>query len=201
MARPIGTTGKAKIMDDSQLKTFLKRLSNDTSARHQSRNTALIACSYLLGLRSIELCNLDIGDIFENGEIKHVLKLTSLKTKYGKHRDVYLSNKMLRKHLMCFFENDDLYLCTEADPLFRSQKNSRFSPNSMQQLVKRIHGYCGHTGYSSHSGRRSLITNLVHAGIDIHSVSKIAGHSNISTTQIYVQDNPHMLSDILKHAF
>ena len=37
--------------------------------------------------------------------------------------------------------------------------------------------------------RRSLITKLAYAGIDLNSIRQIAGHSSISTTQRYNDDN------------
>ena len=35
-------------------------------------------------------------------------------------------------------------------------------------------------------------------GIDLNSVRQIAGHSSISTTQRYIDDNPHTIANILK---
>ena len=202
MTRPLGTTGKAKTLDAKQLRTFLKRIPAIYTDKHQNRNLALISCSYLLGLRAMELKNLNIGDVFEpDGKTKEVLMLTAPNTKNQIHRDLFISNSILKSNLIKLYEHD-LAERDRSEPLFQSQKSSRFSANSIQQLIKRIHEKCGYTdGFSSHSGRRSLITNLVHAGFDIHSISKIAGHSSVSTTQIYVDTSPAILSNILKQAF
>jgi site-specific recombinase XerD len=44
--------------------------------------------------------------------------------------------------------------------------------------------------------RRSLITKLAYAGIDLNSIRQIAGHSSISTTQRYIDDKPYKIADI-----
>ena len=33
--------------------------------------------------------------------------------------------------------------------------------------------------------------------VDIHLIRQVAGHSSISTTQIYINDNPDAVSDVL----
>ena len=66
---------------------------------------------------------------------------------------------------------------------------------------KCAHGFYKSAGFkdaSSHSGRRSLITNLAYAGIDLNSIRQIAGHSSIATTQRYIDDNPYKIADILR---
>ena len=83
-------------------------------------------------------------------------------------------------------------------PLFRSQKKTAFSANSMVRVLGDIYKSAGFNDASSHSGRRSLITKLAYKGVDINSIRQIAGHSSISTTQRYIQDNPMLMADILK---
>ena len=61
-----------------------------------------------------------------------------------------------------------------------------------------IYKSAGFNDVSSHSGRRSLITKLAYAGIDLNSIRQIAGHSTISTTQRYIDDNPYKIADILR---
>ncbi|NPT61435.1 tyrosine-type recombinase/integrase [Paraburkholderia sp. 5N] len=50
----------------------------------------------------------------------------------------------------------------------------------------------GIDGASSHSGRRSLITNLASKGVGVRVLMSLAGHSNISTTQAYIDVNDEM---------
>ena len=78
-------------------------------------------------------------------------------------------------------------------PLFTSQKGSSFSANTMCQLFLDIYKQCGLTGASSHSGRRTLITNLASRGVSVRVLAEIAGHSSISTTQRYIDVNDEQM--------
>jgi integrase/recombinase XerD len=83
-------------------------------------------------------------------------------------------------------------------PLFRSNRGSSFSANSMRRVLKTIYFDAGYPDASSHSGRRSMITRLAEKGIDVNSIRIIAGHSSLQTTQCYIEENPSRLANILK---
>ncbi len=78
-------------------------------------------------------------------------------------------------------------------PLIKSQKNSAFGANSMCQLMCRIYRDSGITGASSHSGRRSIITNLANKGVSARVLMELAGHKNLATTQVYIDVNDKLL--------
>ena len=196
--RPAGKTGQARVLDDKEFKKVLKLVE---ISNHSKRNAAIITLSFYLGLRAKELGALKLGDILENDVIKKTLRLVAAYTKGSKHRDVSLENKTVIKALMEYVaerRSDDGTTFNVGAPLFRSQKASPFSPATMSRLLGDIYKSAGFADASSHSGRRSLITTLAYKGIDLNSIRQIAGHSSISTTQRYVQDNPQLMADILK---
>jgi integrase/recombinase XerD len=82
-------------------------------------------------------------------------------------------------------------------PLFKSQKASSFSPNTMQQLFGRLYRAAGIEGARSHSGRRYFATELISKGVDIKAVSVLMGHSSVAMTAKYAEDNPQRLRRIL----
>jgi integrase/recombinase XerD len=196
--RPTGKTGQAKVLDDKELKRVLSVVE---SGNHAKRNAAIIILSNYLGLRSKELAALKIGDVLEPDTIKKVLRLVASYTKGAKHRDVSLENKAVIKALQEYISarraEDGMTFNIDA-PLFRSQKGTAFSPNAMVRVLGDIYKNAGFKDASSHTGRRSLITKLAYSGIDLNSVRQIAGHSSMSTTQRYIDDNPHKMADILK---
>jgi integrase/recombinase XerD len=51
----------------------------------------------------------------------------------------------------------------------------------------------GFDGASSHSGRRTFITNLAERGVGARVLMELAGHTNLSTTQRYIDIKPSML--------
>lgn len=83
-----------------------------------------------------------------------------------------------------------------SEPLLLSQKRGSFSPNTIQMLFARMYKQAGISGASSHSGRRSFATRLIEQGADIKAVSTLMGHSSISMTAEYVENNPNRLSKL-----
>ncbi|MDC1521636.1 tyrosine-type recombinase/integrase, partial [Planktomarina temperata] len=58
-----------------------------------------------------------------------------------------------------------------------------------QWLYSLIIKDCGLKGATSHSGRRTYITKLANAGINVRLLAELAGHKHISTTQRYIDVN------------
>jgi integrase/recombinase XerD len=58
-----------------------------------------------------------------------------------------------------------------------------------------------HRGISGHSLRRSFITRLHEAGIDLHSIQQITGHKSVAVLQKYIGSNPRKIRDALRGAF
>jgi integrase/recombinase XerD len=53
---------------------------------------------------------------------------------------------------------------------------------------------------SSHSGRRTFISNLISSGIDMKTVSTLAGHSSIQTTvDTYSVPNPNKMVSVCRN--
>lgn len=201
--RPTGTTGKARVLNPQELTRLLKVIQGSHHP-HAKRNCAIVLLSHYLGLRAKELAALKIADVLahlDTLEIKKTLRLIASYTKGNKHRDIPLEHPLVIKTLKDYLgerqAHDGLTFHRNA-PLFRSQKHSAFSPNSMARVLINLYAEAGFEDASSHSGRRSLITQLAYQGIDLNSIRQIAGHSNIATTQRYIEDNPHKIADILK---
>lgn len=191
MAR--NSTGKANTLSDLQFKKLIKLISIGNNAE---RNTTILYFSYYLGLRAKEISNIKIKDV--SG--KDILKLQASYTKGNKHRDIPLSNKTIQKVITLYIEymkNSRGMLFNENNSLFCSQKGGKFSANAMVRLINNLYKDNGYDGCSSHSGRRSMITNLVNAGISINKVKTLAGHSNIQTTMEYVDTNMDDLSKVM----
>jgi len=52
---------------------------------------------------------------------------------------------------------------------------------------------------SSHSGRRTYATSLDEQGVSIKNIQTLMGHQSISTTSIYLENNPIKLGEISKN--
>lgn len=187
--------GKAKVLTDTELSRLLKIISVDN---HAERNTAIVMMSFGLGLRIGEIATLEIQDVLnEDNSIKDHFQIKRANSKTNQNREVFLSNQKVRRALRAYIDyrcDHDRVAMVPSSPLFRSQKGGAFTPNTMQQLMKRLFRRAGlPETTSSHSGRRSFATKLISHGTDIKSVSVLMGHKSISQTAAYCTSNPDTL--------
>jgi integrase/recombinase XerD len=78
-------------------------------------------------------------------------------------------------------------------PLFKTEKNKAFSPNTLTQWFFWMYKKAAVSGASSHSGRRTFITTLAQKGVGVRVLAKLAGHRSISITQVYIDVNADMM--------
>ena len=159
---------------------------------HALRDQSILMCSHYMGLRSMELAALTVGDIFDpsTGQIRDVVRLLAEMTKGQKFREVFLVNEKARETLRQYLTTRSLR--HPGAPLFLSQRGGAFSANTMQRLVAIMYQKAGVRG-SSHSGRRSFATHLIESGADIYAVKELLGHASIVTTQAYFSTSPTRL--------
>ena len=190
--------GKARVLTDADLKRLFKVIRADT---HPERNAALLYMSVGLGLRVKEIAALSLGDVLDRREhLRDEISLLKTMTKGGKQRHVYLTNPKVRRALQDYLAvrlNPKRYMCAPGSALFLSNKRMRFTPNSLQQVFRRLYLAAGIEGASSHSGRRTFATRLIEKGVDIKAVSVLMGHSSVAMTARYVEDNPERLRVIV----
>jgi integrase len=58
-------------------------------------------------------------------------------------------------------------------------------PSSIQSVFEASADFTGVRRFSSHDCRRTFVSNLLEAGVDLATVSKLAGHPHIETTARY----------------
>lgn len=192
--------GKARVLSPDEFERLLKVTAAD---RHAIRNAALLYLSFGLGLRVKEIAGLSLSDATDGaGRLREEVNLPRRTTKGGKPRRVYLSHPKVRRALAAWLDERRRgpSVALPGSPLFVSNKGNRFSPNSLQQVFKRLFVRAGFDGASSHSGRRTFATRLIERGVDIKAVSALMGHADISMTARYVEDNPERLKGIAARA-
>ena len=126
----------------------------------------------------------------------------SLKRHKGKSRDLPLIDDALRdsisEHLAVRLGMGKKL--KPSDPLFLTQKGVPYSPNTLQEhMALMLRRWAGIEKASSHSGRRSVITNVIHKQKkSVKVAQKIAGHVNPSTTLIYEEPPEEQIGEALK---
>jgi len=145
------------------------------------RDTALIAVMYSGGLRRAEVSTLDLDD-YDPGAGQLVVH-----GKRSKERLVYLAEGAIEA------VNDWLKVRgSDPGPLFISIRkggqlvqNRNIPPGALYNLLHRRAKKTGISSFSPHDLRRTFVSDLLDAGVDIATVAKLAGHSNVQTTLRY----------------
>ena len=179
---------QAKTLTDRQLKAVLAHCA---TRRHSARDRAIVLFSFLAGLRAKEIAALRISNVRdEAGAIRDEFTLSPEQTKGRKSRRVFV-NSTLRRELAVYLKQAKFR--NGCDALFQSQKGAAFSANTMCQLLIHIYDEAGFETATSHSGRRTFITNLAAKGVGVRVLAELAAHASIATTQRYIDVNDEQL--------
>jgi integrase/recombinase XerD len=177
--------GQAKTLTERELKRVLEYVAIH---RHAGRNRAMVMLTYYAGLRVSEVATLKYSDVVAaDSTIKHEFLLTAEQTKGGYERTVFVGEK-LRKELAAYVKTIK-FVRDQSQPLFRTQKRGGFDGNTLCQHFLWLYRRAGLTGASSHSGRRTFITNLAAKGVGVRVLAALAGHRSIQTTMRYIDVN------------
>jgi site-specific recombinase XerD len=134
-----------------------------------------------VGLRVSEITNLKIEDVDSKRMIIHIKN-----AKGRKDRIVPLSQKVLNL-LRDYYKH-----YKPIRYLFNGQTDNQYSIRSCQEIYKKYIDRSGHI----HQLRHSCFTNLLENGTDLRIIQKIAGHSNVKTTEIYTHVSNQLLSKV-----
>jgi len=191
-------TKQAYIPSKVELEGLLSLVKNDGS--YGLRNWTMLHMSYFAGLRAKEIALLNIGDLFQDGELKKSTTLDSTQTKGNQPRKVYLVDEKLRSALTTFYEVQNLSAKTITSPLFANQSGARFTPNGVVHLFKKQY-LKADLPCSSHSGRRYFATKLGNTpGITTRQLMELGGWSRPDVAMQYVEANEEQLHDLVSRA-
>ena len=183
---------QAKVLSDKELSKLFK-VCELTS--YPCRNRLIVAFSFFAGLRAIEIANLKVGDVFTNeNTVNDIIVLSKEQTK-GKNNNVVHVGKKLQKEILNFTNKHPNLTKNEENRLFKTQRGV-FSSQSIQNLFRQLYEMANIKNASSHSGRRTFITNLSEKGISTRVIQELARHSSMVTTQRYID----VSNDKLKNA-
>ena len=178
---------QARTLKDKELKQLLGYIQY---RKHALRNRVMLLMTHWAGMRVGEVAALRYANVLAaDGSVLAEIRLDSEQTKGHRSRIVYLPQK-LRKELQNYVRtycSDDV-----TKPLFYTQKREHFTANTLAQHFHWLYKKAGIEGASSHSGRRSFITNLANKGVGIRVLQALAGHRSITTTAVYIEANDEL---------
>jgi integrase/recombinase XerC len=175
----------AKVLAPGEVRRLHARASR---GRYALRNKVIILLSFKAGLRAGEIAGLNWSMVLApGGRIGSWLMIPGGIAKYGKGRRVPL-HRGLRYAL------DQLHNSQARPiigPVVLSERGGHMTPRGIVNWFKALYVDAGLSGCSSHSGRRTFITQsarlLARSGGSLRDVQELAGHRSITTTERYIE--------------
>ena len=187
---------QAKILTEAQQKAVMAYLHE---TRHPIRNRCAFLLSMKAGLRAKEIATLQWRHITDaEGTIVEQITIEDKGSKGNGGRMVPM-NKALHAELV----NLQTQRTPNAtDAIFYSErKRDNVSAQTVVDFFADLYAKLGFEGASSHSGRRTFITNaakkITTVGGSLRDVQFLAGHSSLQTTQRYIESDAQAMRKIV----
>jgi integrase/recombinase XerD len=168
---------QAKTLNERELQRVLDYAAKTKFAK---RNRAILLLTHLAGMRIGEVAAVRVCDILANdGTVRDEINLSAAQTKGSRSRSVLLNERM-KAEMAAYIQTIKV-----RDP-------------KQALIVNGIYKQAGVDGASSHSGRRTFLTNLAEKGVSVRVMMALAGHRNMATTQRYIDLRPGVLRNAIE---
>jgi len=179
---PLGR--QAKILTKGQIEAALSYVEK---TRHPIRNRVILLLSVKAGLRAKEIAALTWEMVTDaSGKIGTAIHLPDTASK-GRSGRIIPLNGALKQALAAWIEISD----RASTYVITTERSSHTSAQAIVNLFGQWYDELGFVGASSHSGRRTFITNAARkipgVGGSLRDIQLLAGHSSLRTTQRYIE--------------
>lgn len=183
---------QAKILTPKQQELALSYLEQ---TRYPLRNKIIFMLSYKAGLRAKEIANLSWLMVCDSeGQLSSEINLINKASKgkqSGRIIPLHKDLTVLLAELLSKQQKDEHFNLTNR--IITTERDNKTSPQAIVNFFYNLYKEIGFEGCSSHSGRRTFITtaakNISLAGGTLNDIRMLAGHSNLATTQRYIEYN------------
>ena len=177
-----------------QSKTLSKKQVSAISAylgdrRNGLRNQTIFLLSVKAGLRAKEISALDWGMVLtSDGEVGKEIHLTDTASKGRNGGRVIPLHPQIRQNLI---EMRSETGGSGSDRVIQSERSKAVGSQTIINMFQTWYRDLGLEGCSSHSGRRTFITQCARqistVGGSLRDIQYLAGHSSLQTTQRYIE--------------
>lgn len=188
----MGLGKQSKVLNKSQIEmvsTYLR------SKRNGLRNQTIFLLSVKSGLRAKEISKLSWKEVCDsNGEVDNCISLTNRSSKGLSGRIIPL-HKDVRHNLIELLDNHKQFRSFDINTSFvvRTERSPFTTSQSIVNMFQKWYRTLGLVGCSSHSGRRTFITEtskkISLCGGSLRDVQMMVGHSSLQTTQRYIESD------------
>ncbi|QWD14368.1 site-specific integrase [Polynucleobacter paneuropaeus] len=190
-------TKQAKTLTAEELRRVLDHVA---TRKHSIRNRALVVTSFYSGCRVGELSSLTYEDVVDaDGNVRDEIRLKAENTKTKEARVVFINSK-LKRELQQYAK---VYKPVNPQVKFfysQKRKSDGYNANTLTQFFHYLYARAGVYGASSHSGRRTFITNLANKGVGVRVIMGLSGHRALSSVQCYIDCNSELMKNAVELA-
>ena len=173
---------QAKVLTKEEIRKVLKVCQ---LTKHEDRNRFIVLLSFWSGMRAIEIANLRVNNVVSaDNEVLDDIALDKTQTKGNKGQTIYIG-KALKKEIALYLSKFPNLLNNKEGNLIKTQKGKTTS-GTIQYIFKQLYALANIPNATSHSGRRSFITELSEKGVSVRVIQELARHSSLQTTQRYI---------------
>ena len=183
---------QAKTLSSKQVDLVLNYLS---STRNSIRDQLIFLLSIKSGLRAKEISSLTWSMVLDSdGEVSDFINITKNASKGNSGGRSIPINKQLKIKLLEFLDYQKVQTLFDVNGyVINTQRSQSTSPQSIVNMFSRWYSELNLIGCSSHTGRRTFITNcsrkISTVGGSLRDIQYLAGHSSLQTTQRYIEGN------------
>ncbi len=158
------------------------------STPKEIRDKAMLELLYATGMRVSELISLKIDDI--NLAMSYILCRDNTKER------VIPIEHAAKQALENYIKGVRSVMCEDSHYLFTNLKGQQMSRQGFWKLIKAYAVKAGiEKDITPHMIRHSFASHLVTNGADLKAVQEMLGHSDISTTQIYLKSRQSRIKE------
>ncbi|RDW21369.1 integrase [Oceanobacillus arenosus] len=174
-----GSEGEVTALSDEQVEQVLFFVENQSKV--SQRNKLIVYLLLYTGVRVSELVGIKLADI---DTLTSTLQVVG---KGGKHREIGLREDVLRLIQTYRKEERSESVFSDSPYLLLSQRGKKMHRDAVRGWLANISKEIGFLLHP-HLFRHTFCTRLIKKGVDLITVSKLAGHYSVNiTTKFYIQ--------------
>jgi integrase len=192
---------RAKTLSEEQYLRVLDHI--QLNSRERERDTLIMALTMRAGLRACEVARMKMASLVDpDGMILPTIMVFGATSKTGRDREIPMHPEIKRALVAFRRRYPELNYVAVATRL-RNGRHQPWTVNALTVWFVRFYASLGLQGCSSHSGRRTFITEMARRANRFHNslydVQQLAGHRRLDSTQCYIapsDDTADMVSSL-----
>lgn len=178
--------GQARILTTEEIARVEKFIDTESNSPHSDRLKFYL--SVYAGLRVGEICDTYIADLVQkDGSIASFVRVRARNAKGNRERSIPMHPKIHNAVKAFMKHHPDIPFVAFSH---RSTRPKKQSLTALTNYLWDLYAKADLPGCSSHSGRRTFITNLARnldgSDYSLRDVQILAGHAQLNTTERYI---------------